>query len=64
MLLLHGDQDVRTELRNSEELQQRSSARDKTLKVVPNGHHQLLQDKPAVTQAVIDTIVTWLKERT
>lgn len=63
MLVLHGDKDVRTELRNSEELLQRSSARDKTLRVVPNGHHQLLQDLPGVTRDVIDAIVTWLEER-
>jgi hypothetical protein len=56
-LVLHGDADVRTTARNSEELVRRSAAPEETLRVKCGARHQLSRTRPAFTRDVVD----WLK---
>lgn len=48
-----GEKDTRVCIPDSEALYREAKSQDKTLTIVPGGHHQLYQDTPQVTQSVI-----------
>jgi len=60
ILILTGDQDKRTDHLNSKFLHDQISSKDKTLKIVKGGNHQLLQDTKDITRTTIDSIKSWL----
>jgi len=61
ILILTGDQDKRTDHINSKFLHDEiSSNKDKTLKIIKGGNHQLLQDTKDITKTTIDSIKSWL----
>lgn len=60
---MHGEDDIRTEARNSVELYEKASSGDKTMKLFPGMKHQLLQDTPANTEHMICTTIEWLQAR-
>lgn len=59
--IMHGEDDVRTEAKNSAEFYEKASSRDKTLSLFPGMKHQLLQDTPANTEQVICKMIEWLQ---
>jgi acylglycerol lipase len=63
LLVLHGSADGRTAPANSEELVRRAACADKTLRILPGGRHQLLQDTPAITRQVMDEVAAWMAAR-
>jgi alpha-beta hydrolase superfamily lysophospholipase len=60
ILILTGDQDKRTDHSNSKFLHDEISSKDKTLKIIKGGNHQLLQDTKDITKTTIDSIKSWL----
>jgi alpha-beta hydrolase superfamily lysophospholipase len=57
---LHGDQDKRTEHKNSIMLNEKISSKDKTIIIVQGGNHQLLQDTKKIINDVKSSIKSWL----
>jgi acylglycerol lipase len=60
ILILHGDQDKRTDHTNSKYLYDHVTSKDKTLKIITGGNHQLLQDTKEITTNTINIIKSWL----
>ena len=60
ILILHGDQDKRTDHSNSKYLYDNVSSKDKTLKIITGANHQLLQDTKEITANTINIIKNWL----
>jgi acylglycerol lipase len=58
-----GEKDVRVHPADSFRLYETSPSTDKSLTQVKNGYHQLFQDMPDVTQAVIDGVKDWILAR-
>ncbi|XP_061989693.1 caffeoylshikimate esterase-like [Rosa rugosa] len=64
LLILHGEADKVTDPLVSQLLYEKSSSKDKTLKLYQDGYHCILQGEPDDTiSTVLDDIVTWLDSR-
>jgi alpha-beta hydrolase superfamily lysophospholipase len=63
VLVLHGEDDRRTDPANSKEFISRAGSTDKTLRLYPGMKHQLLQDKPDCVRRVYEDVLQWLKTR-
>lgn len=63
MQSLYGDDDIKTEIQYAREMYDDSVSTDKEFKVYEGARHQLLQDKPHVTQAVMQDSLEWFKQR-
>lgn len=61
VLALHGEKDTATDPAGSKRFIAAIAASDKTLKLYPEGRHELLNDLER--GAVMETILTWLHER-
>ncbi|KAK9901687.1 hypothetical protein WJX75_008382 [Coccomyxa subellipsoidea] len=62
-LVMHGTEDERTELKHSETLYSEARSSKKDIKRYNGAKHQLLQDTPEITAAVISDIINWLNEQ-
>ncbi|KAK2175997.1 hypothetical protein NP493_693g00014 [Ridgeia piscesae] len=63
LLNLHGDADKLTTLEGSQLLQDKAGSKDKTLKVIPGGYHELHFEPDGVGTQCIKDIVSWIGER-
>lgn len=61
VLLIHGDADGLTNPKGSEILMEKAKSNDKTLKIIPGGYHELINDSDQ--DEVKDVILRWIKER-
>lgn len=62
VLLLHGGADVLVPPKMSEQFYQMLPSKNKTIKIYPDGYHNLNHD--IVTEQVLNDIVNWLDEKT
>jgi alpha-beta hydrolase superfamily lysophospholipase len=60
---MHGTEDERTELKHSETLYSEARSSKKDIKRYNGAKHQLLQDTPEITAAVISDIINWFNEQ-
>jgi alpha-beta hydrolase superfamily lysophospholipase len=61
VLLIHGSADGLTNPKGSEILAEKARSKDMTLKIFPEGYHELINDSDR--EEVTDVIIRWLKER-
>lgn len=61
VLLLHGTSDTLTNPEGSKLLFKKSNSIDKTLRLIPGGYHELINDTDS--ELVLQIIVNWLKEK-
>lgn len=59
MLFMHGDKDVLTAIRGTEEVYQQCGSADKTLKVYPGGYHELHHDLDK--DQFFTEVIEWLR---
>ena len=62
-LALHGDDDWLCNPAGSRELYDRASTVDKTIKIYPNGAHQLFLERAEIRNDAIEQVVEWIKKR-
>jgi alpha-beta hydrolase superfamily lysophospholipase len=60
ILIFHGDKDQITPLMGSQRLIETISSRDKSLKVIPEGHHELLNDTQK--DFVLQSSIKWIQD--
>jgi alpha-beta hydrolase superfamily lysophospholipase len=60
---LVGASDVRINIPESEMFVELAKSKDKQLKIVDNGRHQLFQDKQETTKEVIEDMKDWILAR-
>jgi alpha-beta hydrolase superfamily lysophospholipase len=78
LLVQHGSEDGLCDVSGSEALvaawggggsnqggddSHRGGTRDAALSVIPGAHHDLLRERPAVTRAVLEEVVSWVRAR-
>ncbi|MBN3518510.1 lysophospholipase [Algoriphagus lutimaris] len=61
VLLLHGTSDTLTNPEGSKLLFEKSNSIDKTLKLIPGGYHELINDTDS--ELVLELIKNWLKDK-
>lgn len=61
VLLLHGTSDTLTNPEGSKLLFKKSNSIDKTLRLIPGGYHELINDTDS--ELVMEILVNWLKEK-
>jgi len=59
VLVLHGSEDIRAEVRNAYDIYERAASTDKALVVLPGARHQLFQDRAPVTRRAMQEVVRW-----
>jgi alpha-beta hydrolase superfamily lysophospholipase len=62
LLLIHGSADGLTNPKGSEMLAEKAKSKDKTLKIIPSGYHELINDSDR--EEVLELICQWIKNRT
>jgi alpha-beta hydrolase superfamily lysophospholipase len=62
LLAIHGSRDCRTQCEAVQEFVDQVGTKAEIMLIDTNGH-QLLQDKPDVTDLVIDKVATWMREK-
>jgi acylglycerol lipase len=62
LLAIHGERDCRTQWEAVQEFVDKAGPNAKIILLDTDGH-QLLQDKPPVTDTVMNTVSSWLKDR-
>jgi alpha-beta hydrolase superfamily lysophospholipase len=63
MQAMYGDADTRTDVEAAKELFEDSVCTDKQFQLYPGARHQLLHDKPDVSQNVMQDSLDWMVQR-
>jgi acylglycerol lipase len=63
MLILHGQEDIRSEWENSVDFHKHCNSQDKTIQILPQMKHQLLQETPYNVHLIHQELLQWLEIR-
>ena len=63
LLVLHGDKDSICTLSGSQRLYDKAQSKDKTIKILAGGNHNLLNEVDPIRSTTINTVWDWVKAR-
>ncbi len=63
LLIIHGQEDILTDIRGAHLLHERASSEDKTLMVYEGAYHEVFNDAPEARRAVLRDLIRWLDAR-
>lgn len=62
-VILHAEQDKLCNVQGSRALFEKAQAKDKQLKVYPDGQHHLYRETKTIRQEALDDTVSWISQR-